>query len=151
MSYIVHSMPTLPLHLLADFDQSHGISMHRRAESSGEGYMLVAPPDYSVPPTGVPSPVPDSMRTEWNQVVARLVEGFLSHVAALLPVVTREELEVEGVQSPQLLRYAMAAVAAARSDCPKEIFDALRHLIKKGLTEEGKCYSRAVFVCENSL
>ncbi|WVQ74303.1 hypothetical protein IAR50_003900 [Cryptococcus sp. DSM 104548] len=63
----------------------------------------------------------------WNEVVNRLVETYLSHSSPLLPVFVREDMD----KAEQHIIHAVAAVAATRRNCPKEIYDWLKFILKQ--------------------
>lgn len=69
----------------------------------------------------------------WKEVVNRLAMTFIDHISPFMPVVVRGEMDEVG----QLALYAMAGVAAARRDCPREIFDCLRYIIMQEILNRG--------------
>lgn len=133
MSFILHSTPTLPIASLEQYDQTHGYTMYPSPSDSRDGFILVtvdAEPEVHDPAT----PVLQALRSEsWNEVVARLVETFLASTSPRIPIVVREEVS----EASPLLLHAMAAVAATRRNCPKEIFAALRSIVRKEMLEQG--------------
>nr|XP_019048188.1 hypothetical protein I302_01953 [Kwoniella bestiolae CBS 10118]OCF27118.1 hypothetical protein I302_01953 [Kwoniella bestiolae CBS 10118] len=134
ISYILHSTPTLPISYLSEYDELNNLSMVVHPPESGNGYMRIIipnrpPPDSSDPP----SHVLEALRSpSWTEVVNRLVETFLVHVSPLMPIVTREDMP----EVTQTLCHAMAAVAAARRNCPKEIFDCLNYIVTQEMHEQ---------------
>ncbi|KIR75240.1 hypothetical protein CNBG_9317 [Cryptococcus deuterogattii R265] len=134
LSYILHSTPTLPIANLSEFDHANGFSMRFSPSDpsvDGDGFILVTtetttsstvygqavePPPYVFEALHSPS---------WKEVVNRLAMTFIDHISPFMPVVVRGEMDEVG----QLALYAMAGVAAARRDCPREIFDCLRYII----------------------
>jgi len=69
----------------------------------------------------------------WSDISSRLVETFLVHTAAIIPVVTRAEVPT----ASQALLNAMAAVAAARSGVPMPVFEVLRHVVQREIEVNG--------------
>lgn len=135
MSYILHSTPTLPLAFLSTYDEENGLSMHYTPPGSSDGFMLIAKDSKAPQFPSPPVPVMDALSTDsWSEVVSRLVETYFVDISPMIPVVTREDM---GDASPTLV-HAMAGVAAGRRNCPKEIFDTLRYIIKKHLDEQGE-------------
>ncbi|GFZ44515.1 hypothetical protein JCM24511_02238 [Saitozyma sp. JCM 24511] len=106
--------------------------MYPSPSDSRDGFILVtvdAEPEVHDPAT----PVLQALRSEsWNEVVARLVETFLASTSPRIPIVVREEVS----EASPLLLHAMAAVAATRRNCPKEIFAALRSIVRKEMLEQ---------------
>jgi hypothetical protein len=137
MSYILHSTPTLPVASLAEYDRQHGYTMYPSPSDTRDGFMLVTVD--AEPFTHDPAmPVLQGLRTDsWNEVVTRLAETFLATTSPRIPVVVRDEVS----EASPLLLHAMAAVAAARRNCPKEIFEALRSIVRKEMYEQGECTS----------
>ncbi|ODN73332.1 hypothetical protein, variant [Cryptococcus amylolentus CBS 6039] len=128
MSYILHSTPTLPISYLREYDQNHSINMHMPFPDSGDGYIQVTSPPLPPSSTDPPPHVMEAFHSpSWNEVVNRLVETYLSHVSPLLPIVVREDIET----AEQHLIHAVATVAATRRNCPKEIFDCLKYILKQ--------------------
>ncbi|KAK4685961.1 hypothetical protein P7C73_g4178, partial [Tremellales sp. Uapishka_1] len=134
MSYILHSAPTMPLSFLRDHDHVNGYTLHRSPASSNDGYILVASAQSGSVPSHEPPPsVLDALRSDnWTEVVSRLVETYLTHYTPLIPIVNKDDMS----GAKQLLLLSMAAVAASRSNCPGEIFETLRFVVRKGLFEQ---------------
>lgn len=142
LSYILHSTPTLPVASLSEFDRANGLSMcFSLSDSSmdGDGFMLITTEcttfetidDQAVEP---PPYVFEALHSpSWKEVINRLAMTFIDHISPFIPVVIRTEMGEVG----QLVLYAMAGVAAARRDCPKEIFDCLRYIIKQEIHDRG--------------
>jgi hypothetical protein len=85
--------------------------------------------------TGDAASAADLMSPEtWTLVVNRLVEAYFAHETELLPVVLPGE---EGEDAT--LGTAMAAISAARRDCPNEIFWTLRGMLNREIAEKGAC------------
>lgn len=142
LSYILHSTPTLPIANLSEFDHANGFSMRFSPSDpsvDGDGFILVTtetttsstvygqavePPPYVFEALHSPS---------WKEVVNRLAMTFIDHISPFMPVVVRGEMDEVG----QLALYAMAGVAAARRDCPREIFDCLRYIIMQEIHDRG--------------
>lgn len=136
LSYILHSTPTLPVASLSEFDRANGLSMCFSSSDTsmdGDGFMLITTEcttfetidDQAVEP---PPYVFEALHSpSWKEVINRLAMTFIDHISPFIPVVIRTEMGEVG----QLVLYAMAGVAAARRDCPKEIFDCLRYIIKQ--------------------
>lgn len=124
-------MPTVPLAPLEDFDQKYGLTMRLGPNGSQDGWMEVCTPP--APPTS-PSAL-DTLRADsWGEVATRLVEKFLVHVSPIIPIVVQQEV----ASAAEPLLHAIAAVAAARSDVPPMVFDALRHVVRRDLNEHGE-------------
>lgn len=124
-------MPTVPLRALDEFDRSGGLAMRAFPEGSGDGWIDVS----TSTSLDTPPAVHEALRSEsWGEVASRLVEKFLAHVSPLIPIVTR--IEVSSAGDPLL--HAMAAVVAARSSVPPVVFDALRHLVKCEIEDNGE-------------
>ncbi|WVQ84270.1 hypothetical protein IAT38_006422 [Cryptococcus sp. DSM 104549] len=133
MSYILHSTPTLPISYLSDYDTHHCLSMYSTPPDSGDGFILVATEPLAPPSSDPPPHVVEALHSpSWNEVVNRLVETYLVHVSPLIPIVLREEMS----EASLLMTHAMAAVAAARKNCPKEIFDCLQYILKQEMYEQ---------------
>ncbi|KAK8844790.1 hypothetical protein IAR55_006640 [Kwoniella newhampshirensis] len=133
MSYILHSTPTLPISCLTEYDKHRHISMHITSPDSGDGFMLVSSETNLSSSSEAPSHALEALRSpSWNEVVNRLVETYLVHVSPLMPILLREEMG----EASQSMIHAMAAVAAARSNCPKPIFDCLRLIVKQEMHEQ---------------
>ncbi|WVQ64297.1 uncharacterized protein L199_002459 [Kwoniella botswanensis] len=134
ISYILHSTPTLPISYLTEYDEHHNLSMIITPPDSGNGYMQVTTPNRPSPDSSdPPSHVIEALRSpSWTELVNRLAETFLVHVSPLIPIVTREDMP----EVTQTLCHAMAAVAAARRNCPKEIFDCLNYIVTQEMYEQ---------------
>ncbi|ORY27489.1 hypothetical protein BCR39DRAFT_538261 [Naematelia encephala] len=131
LSYILHSAPTVPLSSLAPFASSHGYTI--RSQSQGEGFIECSTDARMIAIQDPDEPILTALRSSsWGEVVSRLVERFLVDIAPLLPIVTREQVPSAG---PTLL-HAMAAVASSRRNCPREIFDTLRFILRRDLAEQ---------------
>lgn len=129
--YILHSMPTIPLAAVSSFDEKHNLAISPDPTSQGDGTILAAF-DSAAADAGPPLPIPDALRSDsWHEVISRLVETFFSKIAPLLPIVERDE----GDEAGDLLRLAMAGVAASRRNCPKEIFETIRQLLKQEMID----------------
>ncbi|KAL7423626.1 hypothetical protein Q5752_001207 [Cryptotrichosporon argae] len=129
LSYILHSTPTLPLPFVADWAAATGKTVHVTPAESGDGYVLCA--GDGAPPAPRP-PFLDVVQSDsWGEVVSRLAETFLVHVGPLVPVVARDDM---AAATPGLL-HTMAAVAAARTNCPQQIFETLQHLLRKEILD----------------
>jgi hypothetical protein len=101
-----------------------------------DGWIDVATPAGAPPARGALDVLHSS---SWGEISARLVDQFLTHVAEIIPVVTR----AQAPSASQFVRNAMAAVAAARSDVPVVVFEALRHLVQWEIEENGACVAVA--------
>ncbi|WWC67325.1 uncharacterized protein I206_101233 [Kwoniella pini CBS 10737] len=133
ISYILHSTPTLPISYLTEFDEHSNLSMAITPPDTGNGYMLVTTQNQSPPSNDPPSHVIEALRSpSWTEVVNRLVETYLVHISPLLPIVIREDMP----EVTQTLCHVMAAVAAARRNCPKEIFDCLNYIATQEMYEQ---------------
>ncbi|WRT63193.1 uncharacterized protein IL334_000096 [Kwoniella shivajii] len=133
LSYILHSTPTLPISYLSEYDDLHHLSMQVTPADSGNGYILVTAPSRPMLPSEPPAHVIEALNTpSWTEVVNRLVETYLVHISPLIPVVTRQDMP----EVTQTLCHAMAAVAAARRNCPKEIFDCLNYIVTQEMYEQ---------------
>ncbi|WWC93139.1 uncharacterized protein L201_008106 [Kwoniella dendrophila CBS 6074] len=133
ISYILHSTPTLPVTYLLEYDELSNLSMIISPPESGDGYILVTSPIQAPPSVDPPSHVVEALRSpSWTEVVNRLMETFLVYISPLIPIVTREEMP----EVTQTLCHAMAAVAAARRNCPKEIFDCLNYIVTQEMYEQ---------------
>ncbi|WWC90207.1 uncharacterized protein L201_005140 [Kwoniella dendrophila CBS 6074] len=132
-SYILHSMPTLPLSYLTEYDEINGLSIVSLPPESSDGYILatavIQPSIFSDPPSHV---LETTQSPRWTEVVETLVETFLAEISSLIPIVTREDM----TRATPILCHAMAAVAAARRGCPKEIFDCLNHILTQEIQEQ---------------
>ncbi len=102
---------------------------------TGDGYILVTNASQTSHVDSLGVPVMEALTSEsWTEVVSRLVETYLVHVGPMIPIVTREDMS----DVTSLLVHAMAAVAAARRNCPKEIFETLRFIVKRDMSEQGQ-------------
>ncbi|WVF66525.1 hypothetical protein IAT40_001265 [Kwoniella sp. CBS 6097] len=133
MSYILHSTPTLPIAYLTEYDQDHNMSMRISPPNSGDGHMIITTEVHPLPSPDPPVHVIEALHSpSWPELVSRLVETYLAHVSPLIPIVTRSDVgEAHGT-----LCHAMAAVAAARRNCPKEIFDCLSFVLQQEMLEQ---------------
>ncbi|OCF34902.1 hypothetical protein I316_03449 [Kwoniella heveanensis BCC8398] len=133
MSYILHSTPTLPIAYLTEYDQDHNMSMRISPPNSGDGYMMITTESHPPPSPDPPVHVIEALHSpSWPELVSRLVETYLAHVSPLIPIVTRDDVG----QAHATLCHAMAAVAAARRNCPKEIFDCLNFVVQQEVMEQ---------------
>ncbi|MDA4778149.1 hypothetical protein NY592_14830, partial [Enterobacter hormaechei] len=84
ISYILPSMPTVPLRALDEFDRSGWLAMRAFPEGSGDGWIDVS----TSTSLDTPPAVHEALRSEsWGEVASRLVEKFLAHVSPLIPIV----------------------------------------------------------------
>lgn len=98
-------------------------------------HMLVTMDTSTLPLSEDDSAMLRSLRTvSWDEVVSRLVEVYLAQISPTMPIVTREEMMHAG----STLRHAMAAVAAARKACPREVFVALRYILRQDIATKGR-------------
>jgi hypothetical protein len=99
-------------------------------------HMLVTLDTSTLPISEDDSAMLRSLRAvSWDEVVSRLVEVYLAQVSPTMPIVVREEMMNAG----STLRHAMAAVAATRKACPKEVFVALRYILRRDIATKGEC------------
>lgn len=131
LSYILHSMPSLPLSALTEFD--------------AEGYSMEASwMDVRTPPAAEwhDSRGEDAVG-HWDRVTDRLLRRYWAE--AVLPIVIPSDLD--GLESGPL-RRAMAAVAAARG-APVVVFDALKALVQRDIEDGGEWCScrRIAYLC----
>jgi hypothetical protein len=133
MEYILHSAPSLPLHLLADRDARRGITLHDRGETRA-GYLSLSRETPRIAERG--NGADGILSAIWSQtVISDLVDDYFDNANILLPIVSRQELEEDG---DGLLRYAAALVAATKLESPVEVFQALRLLVDKEIVEQGE-------------
>ncbi|WVQ94141.1 hypothetical protein IAU59_001219 [Kwoniella sp. CBS 9459] len=133
MSYIVHSTPTLPIAYLMEYDQDHNWSMRISPPNTGDGFMMITTEAQPPPSPDPPVHVIEALHSpSWPELVSRLVETYLAHVSPLIPIVTRGDVG----EAHATLCHAMAAVAAARRNCPKEIFDCLSFVVQQEMLEQ---------------
>nr|XP_018266143.1 uncharacterized protein I303_00112 [Kwoniella dejecticola CBS 10117]OBR88301.1 hypothetical protein I303_00112 [Kwoniella dejecticola CBS 10117] len=133
ISYILHSTPTLPISYLTEYDEHNNLTMIMSPPESGNGYMQVTTQNQNPPSADPPSHVIEALNSpSWTEVVNRLVETFLVNVSPFIPIVTRGDMP----EITQTLCHVMAAVAAARLNCPKEIFDCLNYIVTQEMYEQ---------------
>lgn len=116
-------MPSLPLSALTEYDAA-GYNM-------GQSWM-----DVHTPPASVWVDARSEDADEhWDGVTDRLVKRYWAE--AVLPIVLPAELEAMEAADKEILRRAMAAVAAARGT-PAVVFDALRGLVMRDVEDGGE-------------
>lgn len=132
LSFILHSAPTIPIGRLVDYDHAHGYTISDRTSPS---CVAVTLDPSTLPISNNDAAMLRSLRAvSWDEVVSRLVEVFLAQVAPTMPIICRQEVTDAG----PTLRHAMAAVAAARKACPREVFVALRYILRRDIVAQGE-------------
>ncbi|KAK1922920.1 hypothetical protein DB88DRAFT_511496 [Papiliotrema laurentii] len=125
LNYILHSAPSLPLYLAKEYGATHGISLHRRTNGPGAGFISIER-DKADDEEASRSTFLHMIRSSaWALTVQKLVEAYFVETAPLLPIVDGRH-DFDGEDNLGLLEHAMALVASTGKDCPKDVFDALR-------------------------
>lgn len=137
MEYIIHSAPSLPLHLLAERDERRGLALHDRGTDQA-GYLSITRAALHAAPEQTNKSENASPAIWGRRTISDLIEDYLVNANSLLPIVTREELELA---SDSLLGYTAALVASTKRDCPTDVFHALRQLVNKEVIEQGETSS----------
>jgi hypothetical protein len=137
LNYILHSAPSLPLYLAKEYGATHGISLHRRTNRPGAGFISIER-DKADDEEASRSTFLHMIRSSaWALTVQKLVEAYFVETAPLLPIVDGRH-DFDGEDNLGLLEHAMALVASTGKDCPKDVFDALRWTVNTEVERQGE-------------